>query len=129
VSQEIIKNLPTFLDILKRESELLEIDIQVDPYLEIAEIHRRVIAMQGPALLFTNVRNSDFPVVTNLFGAPRRLELAFGRRPQQFVKELVRAAETMMPPTMGKLWAPKFPKAAQSLMCTNRRLSFPNCPC
>jgi UbiD family decarboxylase len=105
VSPEIIKNLPTFLNILKRESELLEIDTQVDPYLEIAEIHRRVIAKQGPALLFTNVRNSDFPVVTNLFGSPRRLELAFGSRPQKFVKELVRAAETMMPPTIDKLWS------------------------
>jgi UbiD family decarboxylase len=105
VGQEIIKNLPTFLDILKRESELLTIDTQVDPYLEIAEIHRRVIAKQGPALLFTNVKGSDFPVVTNLFGSPRRLELAFGSRPQQFVKDLVRAAETMMPPTMGKLWS------------------------
>ena len=105
MGQEIIKNLPTFLDILKRESELLTIDTQVDPYLEIAEIHRRVIAKQGPALLFTNVKGSDFPVVTNLFGSPRRLELAFGSRPQQFVKDLVRAAETMMPPTMGKLWS------------------------
>jgi UbiD family decarboxylase len=105
VSQEIIKNLSIFLEVLRRESELLEIDTEVDPYLEIAEIHRRVIAKQGPALLFTNVRNSDFPVVTNLFGTARRLELAFGSRPQQFVKELVRAAETMMPPTVGKAWS------------------------
>ena len=36
MGQDIIKNLPTFLDILKRESELLTIDTQVDPYLEIA---------------------------------------------------------------------------------------------
>ena len=77
---------------------MLEIDAQVDPYLEIAEIHRRVIARGGPALLFTNVVNSDFPVVTNLFGTSRRMELAFGSRPQQFVKDLVRAAETLMPP-------------------------------
>jgi UbiD family decarboxylase len=105
VSSGIIENLPAFLQILKEESELLEIDAQVDPYLEIAEIHRRVIAQGGPALLFTNVANSQFPVVTNLFGTSRRMELAFGKRPQQFVKDLVRAAETLMPPSFDKIWS------------------------
>jgi UbiD family decarboxylase len=80
MSSGIIEDLSTFLHILKKESELLEIDAQVDPYLEIAEIHRRVIARGGPALLFTNVVNSEFPVVTNLFGTKRRMELAFGQR-------------------------------------------------
>jgi len=105
MGSEIIKDLSAFLHILKRESELLEIDAPVDPYLEIAEIHRRVIARGGPALLFTNVVNSRFPVATNLFGTNRRMELAFGSRPQQFVKDLVRAAETLMPPSFDKLWA------------------------
>jgi UbiD family decarboxylase len=105
VNSGIIQNLSEFLQILKNESELLQIDAQVDPYLEIAEIHRRVIARGGPALLFTNVLNSTFPVVTNLFGTKRRMELAFGQRPQQFVKDLVRAAETIMPPSLDKLWS------------------------
>ena len=105
MSSGIIKDLSAFLHILKKESELLEIDAQVDPYLEIAEIHRRVIARGGPALLFTNVVNSQFPVVTNLFGTGRRMELAFGSRPQQFVKDLVQAAETLMPPSFEKLWS------------------------
>ena len=104
VSSGIIEDLPAFLQILKEESELLEIDAQVDPYLEMAEIHRRVIAQGGPALLFTNVANSQFPVVTNLFGTSRRMELAFGKKPQQFVKDLVRAAETLMPTSLDKLW-------------------------
>ena len=51
--------------------------------LEVAEIHRRVIAAEGPALLFTNVQGSDFPLVTNLFGTARRAELAFGARPER----------------------------------------------
>ena len=101
----IIENLAAFLHILRRESELLEINVPVDPYLEIAEIHRRVIAKGGPALLFTNVINSRFPVVTNLFGTNRRMELAFGKRPQRFVKDLVRAAETFMPPSLAKIWS------------------------
>jgi UbiD family decarboxylase len=104
LSAEIIKDLRSFLDVLKSESELHVIDTQVDPYLEIAEIHRRVIKRQGPALLFTNVKGSRFPVVTNLFGTARRLELAFGKRPQKFVGDLVKCAETMVPPTLGSMW-------------------------
>jgi 4-hydroxybenzoate decarboxylase subunit C len=99
-----ITNLRQFLDILRCEDELLTIEVEVDPHLEIAEIHRRVIAQGGPALLFTKVKGSTFPVVTNLFGSPRRLELAFGRRPLDFVKDLVGLAEQLMPPTLAKLW-------------------------
>lgn len=104
MSQNIIRDLRAFLEILRRDNSLLEISTPVDPHLEIAEIHRRVIAQGGPALLFTNVKGSSFPVVTNLFGTARRLELAFGKRPQQFVADLVRTAETLMPPSLGKIW-------------------------
>lgn len=103
--KQIIKDLPAFLDLLRNESELLTIDTEVDPYLEIAEIHRRVIRKGGPALLFTRVKNSGFPVVTNLFGTSRRLELAFGRQPQNFVEAMVRTVETIMPPSLKKIWS------------------------
>jgi UbiD family decarboxylase len=99
-----ILNLHDFLDILKKNDLLLVIDAEVDPYLEIAEIHRRVIARQGPALLFTRVRGSSFPVVTNLFGTNKRLELAFGNRPLDFVRDLVELVEHLMPPKISTLW-------------------------
>lgn len=99
-----ILNLRDFLEILQREQQLLIIDTEVDPYLEIAEIHRRVIARGGPALLFSNVKGSAFPVVTNLFGTSLRLELAFGGRPLEFVRELVDLLETMLPPSWNTLW-------------------------
>lgn len=101
----IIHDLHAYLDVLRQESDLLEVDIEVDPYLEIAEIHRRVIAQGGPALLFKRVKGSRFPVATNLFGTKKRMEIAFGHRAQDFVKDLVRAAETFMPPSLGKLWS------------------------
>jgi UbiD family decarboxylase len=63
-----------------------------------------VIEEQGPALLFTNVKGSTFPVATNLFGTRRRIDLAFGPRPIDFVKRAVHAAETLLPPSLGKLW-------------------------
>lgn len=98
------RNLRSFLDQLRRENDLLTIESEVDPYLEIAEIHRRVIESGGPALLFTRVKGSPFPVVTNLFGTQKRIELAFGPRPEQFVKEIVQMAETLIPPKPAKLW-------------------------
>jgi 4-hydroxybenzoate decarboxylase subunit C len=97
-------NLRDFLALLERKNELLTIDTPVDPYLEIAEIHRRVIARGGPALLFTRVRDSSFPVVTNLFGTGRRLELAFGSRPLDFVRSLINLVEHLMPPTLETVW-------------------------
>jgi UbiD family decarboxylase len=80
------------------------VESEVDPHLEVAEIHRRVVAGGGPALLFTNVKGSGFRLVTNLFGTARRAELAFGERPLRFIRRVVELVETIMPPTPGKLW-------------------------
>ncbi|HIP37921.1 MAG TPA: 4-hydroxybenzoate decarboxylase, partial [Desulfocapsa sulfexigens] len=104
MANDILYDLRTFIELLRRENQLHVIDAEVDPYLEIAEIHRRVIKRQGPALLFTNVKGSAFPVVTNLFGTAKRLELAFGKRPQQFVQDLVNLTESIMPLNAKKLW-------------------------
>jgi UbiD family decarboxylase len=97
-------NLRSFLDLLRREKDLVTIEAEVDPYLELAEIHRRVIERGGPAILFNKVKGSTFPVVTNLFGTAKRIELAFGPKPEQFVKELVSVAEALLPPQPAELW-------------------------
>jgi UbiD family decarboxylase len=100
----LFSDLRTFLDRLTRDGDLVTIEAPVDPYLEAAEIHRRVIAGGGPALLFTNVKGSQFRLATNLFGTTRRAELAFGDRPLRLIKRVVHLAETLLPPTMSKLW-------------------------
>ncbi len=99
-----IRSLRDFLDLLTRSGDLVQVTAPVDPYLEVAEIHRRVIAGGGPALLFTNVPGSAHSVVTNLFGTARRIELAFGRRPVEFVRRAVMAVQDLLPPTPAKLW-------------------------
>jgi UbiD family decarboxylase len=98
------RNLRSFLDLLRRENDLLTVKAEVDPYLEAAEIHRQVIERGGPALLFTRVKGSTFPVVTNLFGTQKRIELAFGPRPEQFVRDLVKVADALIPPKPSHLW-------------------------
>ncbi|MEZ5976354.1 MAG: UbiD family decarboxylase [Planctomycetota bacterium] len=97
-------DLRAFLNQLEREGELIRISAEVDWDLEVAEIHRRVIAANGPALLFENVRGCGFPLVTNLFGTQRRVELAFGSRPGDLVRDVARLPEELMPPSLGKLW-------------------------
>jgi 4-hydroxybenzoate decarboxylase subunit C len=97
-------NIRSYLDILKREGELHVIDRQIDPCLELAEIQRRVVSRQGPALLFTNVKGTHFPVAANLFGTRRRIELAFGEEPFRFFKRVVEAVETLASPSLSALW-------------------------
>jgi len=97
-------DLRAFIDQLRRDEDLVTVEARVDPHLEVAEIHRRVIAAGGPALLFTNVAGSDFRLVTNLFGTARRAELAFGDRPLRLIRRVVELAETLLPPTPAKLW-------------------------
>ncbi|CAB3394849.1 UbiD family decarboxylase [Kyrpidia spormannii] len=98
------RNVREFLEVLRREGELLEIEEPVDPYLEAAEIHRQVIAQGGRALYFHRVKGSPFPLVTNLFGTARRVELAFGSRPERLVREMASAAEELLPPRWSALW-------------------------
>ena len=100
-----LSDLRLFLDVLRREREVVEIEAEVDPDLEAAEVHRRVIAAGGPALLFKNVKGSPWPALTNMFGTARRVELAFGSRPEALVERIANLPHTAVPPTPGKLWA------------------------
>src|SRR5829696_871536 len=97
-------SLRTFLDRLTRENEIITIKAEVDPYLELAEIHRRVISEGGPALLFERVKGSRYPVVTNMFGTARRIDLAFGPKPEALVRDMVQIAESILPPNISELW-------------------------
>ena len=62
---------------LERAGHLLRIQDPVDPYLEAAEIQRRVFQRGGPALLFENVKGCQFPMVSNLFGNLERARYMF----------------------------------------------------
>lgn len=62
---------------LERHGHLARVDVEVDPYLEAAEIQRRVYQAGGPALLFTRVKGSGFPMVSNLFGTEARARFVF----------------------------------------------------
>ncbi|MDP4158686.1 MAG: UbiD family decarboxylase [Bacillota bacterium] len=100
-------NLRQFLETLRQEKQIIEIEAEVDPYLELAEIHRRVIEEEGPTLIFKRVKGSSFPVVTNLFGTRRRVDLAIGPKPEQTVQRAVSALQRLLPPKPSILWQEK----------------------
>ncbi len=62
---------------LEATGRLVVIDQEVDPYLDIAAIQRRVYRAAGPALLFRNAKGTAFPVVGNLFGTLDRTKYLF----------------------------------------------------
>jgi len=70
-----IEEVGEFVEKLEKAGELRRIKTQVDADLEIAEILRRVMYSNGPALLFENVKNHDMPVLGNAFGSLKRLEI------------------------------------------------------
>ena len=125
MAEPTFPDLRAFMAQLRRDHQLVVVDAPVDRHLEVAEIHRRVIAAGGPALLFTQVKDADFPLVTNLFGTARRAELAFGKRPLRLIQRLVEAAQTLLPPSPSKLWRARDLAAAALRLGTKRREKGP----
>jgi 4-hydroxy-3-polyprenylbenzoate decarboxylase len=70
------RDLRDFVKKLEKEGELKRISAEVDPVLEITEITDRATKMGGPALLFEKPKGSKIPVVTNLVGTERRMNMA-----------------------------------------------------
>lgn len=72
------KDLREFIKVLREQGELAEVNVPVDPVLEITEIYDRIVKKQGPALFFGKVKGSSVPLVVNLFGSWKRMSLALG---------------------------------------------------
>ena len=70
-----IEDTGQFVQELEKEGELKRVTSVVDANLEIAEILRRTMYSNGPAILFENVKNYEIPVLGNAFGSIRRLEI------------------------------------------------------
>lgn len=70
-----IEDIQDFIKELEKQGELKRVKVEVDPELEIAEIMRRKMYSDGPAILFENVKGSKIPVLANAFGSMKRLEI------------------------------------------------------
>lgn len=73
----IYRNLAAAVADLERTGQLVRVNAAVDPYLEIGVIQRRAFERKGPALLFTNVKGTAFPMLANLYGTMERTRFLF----------------------------------------------------
>ncbi|WP_109260974.1 UbiD family decarboxylase [Hyphobacterium indicum] len=96
------KSLRDFLAMLEANGDLKRITAPVSTHLEMTEIHRRVLAAGGPALLFEHViyekgERSDMPVLANLFGTVQRVANAvtLGGTPRSTAAELREVGELL----------------------------------
>ena len=81
-------SLRDFMDRLEKAGRLVRVKAPVSSHLEMTEIQTRLLAEQGPAVLFENVvdqsgRQSEMPVLVNLFGTVERVAWGMEREPGQ----------------------------------------------
>jgi 4-hydroxy-3-polyprenylbenzoate decarboxylase len=76
-------SLRSFIAHLEARGRLVRVKAPVSAELEITEIHTRLLAEKGPAVLFENVRGFDMPLLTNLFGTVERVAWGMGREPSE----------------------------------------------
>lgn len=80
------KSLEECLTDLERHKQLVRIQTEVDPNLEMASIHLRVHEAGGPALLFERVKGSRYRAASNLFGTLDRSRFLFRKNWDQVRK-------------------------------------------
>jgi 4-hydroxy-3-polyprenylbenzoate decarboxylase len=81
------KSLRDFMSLLEARGLLHRVKAPVSPILEMTEIQTRLLAEEGPAVLFEDVRRPDqsrysMPALANLFGTVERVALGMGRKPE-----------------------------------------------
>jgi 4-hydroxy-3-polyprenylbenzoate decarboxylase len=123
----IYKDIRDFIFYLEKKGEILRIKEKVSYNLEIAEITDRVSKKGGPALFFENVENSQFPVVTNLFGSYKRMAWALGVEDIEEIPQRITKLLSQKPPDgfFDKIkmlpqlfeFAKYFPKIVKSAPC------------
>ena len=70
-----IEDIHEYIEELEKANELKRVKTQVDTNLEIAEILRRTMYSNGPAILFEDVKGYEMPVLGNAFGSEKRLKI------------------------------------------------------
>ncbi len=72
-------DLRDFIAQLEAKDLLLRVEYPVSPYLEMTVVSDKVLQESGPALLFTNPKDYNTAVLTNLFGTVERVAMGMGK--------------------------------------------------
>ena len=81
-------SLRDFMDLLEKEGKLVRVSEPVSTDLEMTEIQTRLLAEEGPAVLFENPvtesgESAKMPVLVNLFGTVDRVAMGMNRKPEE----------------------------------------------
>ena len=126
--------LQEFVAALASRGDLMRISRPVSLVHEVTEIHRRVLADDGPALLFAQPvhadgRASPIPLLANLFGSRRRIEAGLGLSAgglRGLAEMLAELRHPRPPKTFSELCS-KLPHAAAALNGRSKSSSRPPC--
>lgn len=82
------KDLRDFIAMLEKRGELKRVSQQIDPVLEVTEVCDRTLQAGGPAILFENPKDSEIPLLGNLFGTPERVAMGMGEESVAALSEI-----------------------------------------
>ncbi|MDZ7828299.1 MAG: 4-hydroxy-3-polyprenylbenzoate decarboxylase [Halofilum sp. (in: g-proteobacteria)] len=82
------RDLRGFMAALEADGDLVRIEREIDPYLEMTEICDRTLRRGGPALLFEQPSGGGMPVLGNLFGTAQRVARAMGADDPSALREI-----------------------------------------
>ncbi|GGY18647.1 4-hydroxy-3-polyprenylbenzoate decarboxylase [Paludibacterium paludis] len=127
-------DLRDFVARLEQSGELKRITHPVSVHLEMTEVGDRVLRAEGPALLFEAPHRDgerfDYPVLTNLFGTPRRVAMGMGADSPAALREIGRLLAYLKEPEPPRGWKDawdKLPLLKQVLSMAPKIVSRPPC--
>jgi 4-hydroxy-3-polyprenylbenzoate decarboxylase len=127
-------NLQDFAAELERRGSLRRITKPVSLVHEVTEIHRRVLASGGPALLFEKPVNAageilPIPLLANLFGTRERIEWGFGLQSGRIgeLADLLGELREPRPPRSLKEAMGKLPLLQSALALRVKQVSGASC--
>lgn len=84
-----------FVEELIRRNMIIRVDKEVDPNLEITKI---IQMYEDKPVIFTNVKGSRFPIVTNICPNRKILSIALGIKEEDILRALLNSIENPQPP-------------------------------
>jgi 2,5-furandicarboxylate decarboxylase 1 len=90
-----------FLDALRKQGELIDIDRPVAPHLEVAKALRKSAAVGGPACLFRN-NGTRFPLVAGVYNSRAKALIALGATEETVFDRILAGLAQRIAPVMVK---------------------------
>ncbi len=111
-----------FLEVLRQNGELVEINRPVDLHSDVAKILKQSYVRKGPALAF-NQNGTEFPLVGGIYSTRRKALLAFGATEETIFDKVLAGLDRPIPPTVISTAAP-----CQEVVLTGKAIDITRFP-